>query len=125
MLKAFSHIILSMVLLVSTIGMTVSKHYCGGEIVSVSVFHEADSCCDMKGCCQNENHTYQVKDDFSSPVITAIPVLAELDILGHDLLANESLLTVPESENPVSFIANSPPPKTIQTVLSLKQVYLL
>ncbi len=124
MLKTFSHITLSLVLLISTMGMVVSKHYCGNEVVSVSINHASNSCCDMGNCCSTETHTYQVKDDFSSPVITTIPLLAELDILGHDLFETEGL-TEPESENPASFIANSPPPKTIQTVLSLKQVYLI
>ena len=125
MLRKISHIISAILLLVTSMGLAVSKHYCHGEFVSVSIFHEADSCCDMQGCCQNENHFYQVKEDFSSPVITTIPVLAELDVLGHDLLAIESLLTEPESENTATITDYSPPPKNIQTVLSLKQVYLL
>ena len=125
MLRKISHIISAILLLVTSMGLAVSKHYCHGEFVSVSIFHEADSCCDMQGCCQNENHFYQVKEDFSSPVITTIPVLAELDVLGHDLLAIESSLTEPESENTATFTDYSPPQKNIQTVLSLKQVYLL
>ena len=124
MLKTFSHITLSLVLLISTMGMVVSKHYCGNEVVSVSINHASDSCCDMENCCSTETHTYQVKDDFSSPVITTIPVLAELDILGHDLFEAEGLPEL-ESEDPVSFLSHSPPPKTIQTVLSLRQLYLL
>lgn len=125
MLKKASHILLALILLVSTMGMAVSKHYCGGNFVSVSIFKQAKSCCDMDGCCKNENHFYQVKDDFSSPVITTVPFLAELDVLGHDILAIESLLTEPEQENTNVFVDFSPPPKNIQTVLSLKQVYLL
>ncbi|MEZ5104185.1 MAG: hypothetical protein R2757_06805 [Draconibacterium sp.] len=125
MIRKISHIIFSLILLVSTMGLVISKHYCGGELVSVSVYHNADSCCDMDGCCQNETHTYQVKDDFSTPVISTIPVLAELDVLGHDLLVVESLLTEPEQENTNLYVDFSPPPKTTQTVLSQKQVYLL
>ena len=125
MLRKISHIISAILLLVSSMGLAVSKHYCHGEFVSVSIFHEADSCCDMAGCCKNENHFYQVKEDFSSPVISTVPMLAELDILGHDLAAFESLLTEPEADNTTSFIDYSPPPKNIQTVLSLKQLYLL
>jgi len=125
MLRKISHIISAILLLVSSMGLAVSKHYCHGEFVSVSIFHEADSCCDMPGCCTNENHFYQVKEDFSSPVITTAPVLAQLDVLGHNLPTTENSLTEPESENTTSFIDYSPPPKNIQTVLSLKQVYLL
>ena len=124
MLQKFSHIILAALLMISAMGMVVTKHYCGNEVVSVSINHASDSCCDMGNCCSTETHTYKVKDDYSSSVLITIPFLAELDILGHDLLVTEGL-TEPESENTASFFANSPPPKTIQTVLSLKQVYLI
>ena len=125
MLQKFSHIILAVLLMISTMGMAVSKHYCGDDLVSVSMFEEAETCCGDMGCCHTENEFFQVKEDFSAPVISTIPFLAELDILGYDLLAIESLLNEPEQENTNIFVDFSPPPKTIQTVLSLKQVYLL
>lgn len=125
MLKKLSHIVLSLLLLVSTMGVAVSKHFCSGSFVSASVFHEAKSCCGDSDCCHNEDQFYQVKDDFSTPIISTVPLLAELDILGHDLTTFECLLKEPESEITPAFIDYSPPPKNIQTVLSLKQVYLL
>ena len=126
MLKTFSHITLSLILLVSTMGMAVSKHYCGDDLVSVSLYDnsEDDSCCDMDNCCHNENQVFQVKEDFSVPAISSIPVLAEFDILGHNLTDWEAI-TEPEAENNTLSFIDSPPPKTIQKVLSLKQVYLL
>jgi hypothetical protein len=124
MFKIFSHTILAFVLLVSTIGLVVSKHYCGAEMVAVSVFHEEEPCCDMGGCCKNETHTFQVKEDFSTPAITTLPILAEIEILGHDLFETAGIIES-EIDDPEPFIANSPPPKSIQKVLSLKQLYLL
>jgi hypothetical protein len=124
MLKKFSHIILSVVLLVSTVGVAVSKHYCSGSFVSVSVFNEAESFCGESDCCHNETQVYQLKTDFSAPVIQTAPVLAELHILGQDLFETNNLI-LSNIENPAPFVSHSPPPKTIQTLLSLKQVYLL
>ena len=124
MLRKFSHIILSFLLLVSTIGMVVSKHYCGDSFVSTAVFHQAKSCCGDSDCCHNENSFYQVKDDFSAPALAAIPVLAEIDILGHNLFA-EILTRIPETEILTFEISDSPPPPKIQTFLSLGQQYLL
>ena len=124
MFRIFINTALSLLLLISTIGLVVSTHYCGGEMVGISVFQEEEPCCDMDGCCHNETHTYQVKNDFSTPAIATIPVLAELDILNHDLLFIEGLFAEPESDN-TTFIDFSSPPKNIQNVLSLKQVYLL
>lgn len=124
MLKKFSHIVLSVVLLVSTMGMIVSKHYCKGSFVSASVFLEAKTCCGDTDCCHNENQFYQVKDDFSAPVVLVAPVLAELDILGHELL-NELFTATFESSHIIFTYSDSPPPALIQTTLSSLQTYRL
>jgi len=124
MLKKLSHIFLSTLLLISTMGVVISKHYCGGSFVSTSVFHEAKSCCGDSDCCHNEDSFFRVKDDFSAPAVLAAPILSELDILGYDLFA-EILLELPETENSNFRFTDSPPPPTIQKVLSLKQVYRL
>ncbi len=118
-----SHIVFSILLLMSTMGMAVSKHYCHGQFVSVSVFHEADSCCDDAGCCQNEDHFYQVKEDYSVPVISTVPVLAEIDVL-HQTLLNPDLLTPNEVSEELN-LTNDPPPATVPEFLAWEQVYLL
>ena len=125
MLKRFSHIILSVLLLTTTMGMAVSKHYCSGVLMASEVFSEAESCCDGPcDCCHNENHFYQVQDDFSVAQIQDIPQLAETDILGHGLFSFDLPLINENSDNHFNFIDLPPPPK-IQEVLSLKQAYLL
>ena len=124
MLKTFSHIILSLILLVSTMGMTVSKHYCQGNLYSVSVDGLNNDKCDMGSCCHDETQVYQVKEDFSIPAISTVPMLAELDILGHDLFAWEGIIA-PEAENTTPTERESPPLLPIQKTLAVKQVYLL
>ena len=124
MLQKFSHIVLASLLLVSTIGMAVSKHYCGGSLVSVSLFEEAEACCDDPGCCQTKNEFIQVKEDFSTPSISTIPALAEITVLGHDLFDGLDF-TLPETEIQNKSISISPLPPSVSEVLSLKQVYLL
>jgi hypothetical protein len=123
MLKKVSHIFLSALLLISTMGMAVSKHYCGENLVSVSLFEVADSCCGDTDCCHNENQSYKVKDDFSVPQISNVPVLAEFDIFEYRLI-NE-LTEIRESKNTIPVFSDSPPPPTIQKTLALKQMYLL
>lgn len=126
MLEKISHTILSLVLLVSTIGMAVSKHYCGESLVSVSVFSngDLDSCCDMDNCCHSDTQVFQVKEDFSVPTVSTIPVLSELDVLGHDLLTGGFLFVSETDVASLNFI-EAPPLLPIQKTLSLKQVYLL
>ena len=126
MLKKLSHIILSLLLLISTMGMAVSKHYCGENLVSVSLFESSSnvSCCDMDNCCHNETQLYQVKEDFSVPAISTVPVLAELDILGHDLFHLENLKAL-KTKDATPFVAETPPLLLIQKTLAVKEVYLL
>jgi len=111
-------------------GFTVSKHYCGADLVDVDVFTgSSDSCsnddgsCDMGDCCHDENHVYQLQEDYTSPVVvdhvTFVPI--ELATITLELL-HESLLEV---ENININHIESPPPKLVCEVLSDIQVYRL
>ena len=124
MLKKVSHIILSVLLLISSIGIVISKHYCGTTLVSIAVDKEADSCCGDADCCHNENQYYNLEEDFSVPQISNVPVLAEFDILGFELM-NEFLTEIHESKNIIPAFNDLPNPPTIQETLALKQLYRL
>jgi hypothetical protein len=125
MLRRFSHIILSVLLLTTTMGVVVSKHFCSGDLIATTIFSEAESCCDGPcDCCHNENHLYKVQDDFSAAQVQDAPQLAEIDILvsvsGTFELPGET-----ENNNHIILFTDSPPPPKIQKVLSLHQTYLL
>jgi hypothetical protein len=124
MFKKVSHIILSALLLFSTIGMVVSKHYCGTTLISIAVDKEAESCCGDADCCHNENQYFNLDEDFSIPQISNIPVLAEFDIIGFGLM-NEFLTETHESKNIIPAFTDLPDPPKIQKTLALKQLYLL
>lgn len=69
MVKKFFHITLSMVLLIATTGVAISKHYCGGELSTVEVGHEKIHCCDESDdmaddCCQDEQLTFLLEQEF-------------------------------------------------------------
>lgn len=124
MLKKILHIVFATLLLVTTMGLMVSKHYCGGQLVSVSVFHKADSCCDDGGCCNNETHFFQVKDDFSAPAVFSVPLSAEIHLLSQQLWQAEFLFpSEQEEQNTIDY--QSPPPLTVMEKLAEEQVYRL
>lgn len=123
MIKKLSHIIFAILLLISTMGMAVSKHYCHNNLVDIAVFSEAQSCCNDGGCCTNENHFFQVKEDFSAPVISTVPVLAEIEILQQTLFDFDNL--TPNELTEEFSLTNDPPPPTVPELLALEQVYLL
>lgn len=124
MLRKISHIILAFFLLVSTTGVTLSMHYCGGELVSTSINKEAKTCCDgTGGCCENKTVHFEVEDDYVSPVQVTNIQTVELDFLFSILFVLNFDLSIDEEIEQVAFYDSSPPP-TIQTRLALLQTYL-
>ena len=124
MFRRFSHIFLSFLLLAATTGMAVSKHFCGGSLVSVDFFEVAEPCCNSGNCCQNETVIYQLDEDFSTPVSSQIPQIIDFELL---VFAVEPGLEISSDNMEKSFFTErkSPPPPKIQTLLSLKQTWLL
>lgn len=122
--KKVLHIILSLMLLVSTTGITFSMHYCGGQYVSTSLFVEPDSCCgDGCGCCENKSVHYEVEEDFTSPLTIAVAPAVELDLLielFHFEIDVERLLLLPVKK----VFEDTSPPKTVDERLSLLQTFL-
>ena len=124
MLRKTSHIILSSLLLFATVGITISKHHCGGNHVSTSIFGEAKSCCDKEGCCQNESDFFQLDEDCYLVSVSEIPHSSEFELLDLTILIlNRAKFNLEGTDD--FFVANAPLPAKIQTVLSQNQTYLL
>ncbi|MCF8235669.1 MAG: hypothetical protein K9G67_12220 [Bacteroidales bacterium] len=90
MKKGFS-IGLTVFMVVATIGVTVNKHYSGGELYSVSLFGEADSCCEIPcDCCHEESETHQLKADYIGSSFELVKVfVAEIaGNLFHELFSD-------------------------------------
>jgi hypothetical protein len=123
MLKSFSHIILSFLLLTATTGMAVSKHFCDEFLISTSFFAESEACCDDGNCCHNETTFYQVDEDFSAPQTVNTPNLKEIVVLGFTILVFNQTPVVKHFKT--FHNNNSPPPLKVSEFLSLRQVFLL
>lgn len=132
MIRKISHIFISAMLLILTMGFTVSQHYCGEQMVDVSLltnYHadsSGDDSCDMNdmSCCHNEQHLYQLTENFTQPAIADHVQFIQVDLLVFDSLMNMNL-PVHESENEIFSYAESPPPPDLSTYLSSIQIYRL
>ncbi|MDE5421599.1 hypothetical protein L3073_05230 [Ancylomarina sp. DW003] len=122
MLRKISHILLAIVVMITTMGLTVSAHSCGGELKSIQLLSEAENCCgDSCPNCENEIIKVEVEDDFTVSIInfnftqdfSFLPVFIQL------------FLTPTFTEEIVQVAYHKPPPLKIQTVLSDLQVYRL
>ena len=74
MVKKISHIIFSFLLLVATVGVTFSTHYCGGTMQKMEVSSSHQSCCGDGMCGQCENHvvTYKINGDYLASASTSL-----------------------------------------------------
>jgi hypothetical protein len=80
-IKKFGHIIMILLLLISTAGVSINKHYSGGELFSTSIFVEAESCCETPcGCCKETSEFVQVKADYIASVFD-LQDATQLDLL--------------------------------------------
>ena len=122
MLKKVSHIVISLLLLTSTMGITLSAHYCGENLKSISVLADPVSCCDIPdGCCHDEADTFRLEDNFSFSTFQfdskqIVTLIQDYSIaLVVDL--SDQNYSIP------SYI--EPPPPTIKQLLSSLQFYIL
>jgi len=87
MLKRLTHIIAVLLLMISTIGVPISSHYCGAKLMSVSIANEAKSCCKgmrkCSGCCKNESHFYKIQNEYTRGEIAQINPDSHLSFLSN------------------------------------------
>ncbi|MDF2452142.1 MAG: hypothetical protein K0S26_1646 [Bacteroidota bacterium] len=62
----------AIIYVMSTIGVCIFSHYCGGELEKVTVFSKTKSCCGEEeeadveeGCCKNESVHLAFQKDFT------------------------------------------------------------
>lgn len=112
-------------LLVSTTGLAVSKHYCGEDLVSVEIAEEADSCCDDGTCCQTETQYLHLDEDF---VASTLPVNFR-NLFSVDFFLNATKQEISSFKNgfysQLPPFSESPPLRPLKVRLAIHQVYRL
>ena len=111
-------------MVVSTMGFTITKHYCGGDFIDLSIAGEVENCCDMENdCCHNEQQTYQFEEDYTAPM-----VINQVDYLAFVIFEiPEFLVELQETSNNLisSNFGKSPPSRGVLHFLADIQVYRL
>ena len=80
-LKKIANILFVTLFTAITVGITVNKHYSGGELFSFAIFGEPESCCaDVCNCCDEETETIQFQADYTFSIDTFTPVQVELEL---------------------------------------------
>ena len=122
MLRTITHIILSLVLLVSTAGVTIDRHYCGTRLVSVSLTGDTQSCCEPgDGCCHNDIDTYKLEVDY-----TVSPFSIDFDQLAVEIPVQQFFnISLPDGSLTDTEFSFFVPPRKLRTSLSTLQTYRL
>jgi hypothetical protein len=125
MLRKITHITVALMLLITTMGFTVSEHFCGDDLIKTTINAEAESCCGTEdGCCHNETNHYQLEENYVSQMVV-------FDLLGSgiDILFPIDLSSIQiEPAKRIIFevvYPEHPPPHKIQAILSFLQTYLI
>lgn len=70
MFKKLFNILIIVTIIISTTGFTISKHYCSGSLISVSVLSEAETCCKTGDCCNDESTSVEPINDFVTTAVS-------------------------------------------------------
>lgn len=114
---------LGLVMLAVSTGFTLTRHYCGNDLVSMAVDSMPKSCCETGGCCHNETSFVHLQEDYVAPASPELKASPVLDLFFLTELSFVTIEPLAEAYTDV-FIPESPPPVSMQTVLSLLQTYL-
>lgn len=121
--KKLGHIILVFLLLISTAGVSINKHYSGGELFSTALFLEADSCCETPcGCCDESTETIKVEADYMASIFE-LDDIADLDLLYASIPLVLQLISTEVSTN--SFKTGDFSPPQLPDLCVMNQVFLL
>ncbi len=122
MFKKISHIIFALILMVTTMGVTVSQHFCGNSLKSVAIQAAPDHCCGIPcGCCHDESVTIKIEDDFFVTSYTSD--FTQFAVLLPPVIGIDEIETI--ERQAFVFPERTIPPPKIQRILSDLQMYLL
>lgn len=125
-MKRIIHTGFAIVILALSIGIIVNKHYSAGELYSIALLGEPESCCDMPcDCCDDESDLYQLTGDYI--ISNNIFEVADLEVIS--LIVCDEVCNYPSTKldeyRAKEFRKDIHPPRKANYFLSKLQSYLL
>lgn len=117
------HISIAFLLLISTLGITINKHFCGNRLISSSIFSAPNSCCNGNcGKCHNESQNIRITDAFESSFMN---VIAENQFVCLQIFSFNRDFQVDYTRDIKNQFANDISPHPIKNTASLLQSFRL
>lgn len=128
-MRKITAIVLAFLLVLSTSGITISKHFCMGELIKVSFYEEVDTCFDYMGMSKENrmNCCEEVVEEYKADELSKTSVNIKLKN-SHQLLATIAYLIIDNgliSNNLVQVKLNYKPPLIEQDIPILTQSFLI
>jgi hypothetical protein len=126
-LKKLQYISFAVFFTVLTVGVSIGRHYASGELYSIALYGDADSCCEIPSdCCDDKTDVIQFTANYLFSISTN-PDHSEVTI---DLFADYTFNVSPHIENVdeivrVFYSLDLHSPRETSTYLSQIQTYLL
>jgi hypothetical protein len=100
-MQRITSILLSILIISLSAGVTINTHFCGGNLESVSFYQDKDCCCgdgEMESnCCSNETIQYQTDQQFAPvsfewkvKVFKTVAAAVQTEIVSFQLLSHKA-----------------------------------
>ena len=121
MLKKIVHIVFGILLIVATTGFTISQHYCGNHLFSVSIL-KTDKCGCGDKCkdCHTNIKLVKVADNFSAPDVIHPDAPSSADLF---FIYNIEFLTFTYQAATTAFTLLKAPPPGNQNSFAILQSF--
>lgn len=113
MTKKAIHIVLSLLLIISTTGITINIHYSGGKLFSIAFWTDADKCCEIPcDCCADATSYLQLDADYLQTSTIELQNIYEEDIIVSDIFIFIVLFAETFKTSPLRYICDTSPAYT-------------
>ncbi|MDP4209515.1 MAG: hypothetical protein Q8928_11945 [Bacteroidota bacterium] len=125
MIKKVFHIIIALIMILGTAGISLTRHYCGGLLVSTTIYDSDHSCCG-EHCkkCHNELISIKISDSFTEPSSSESALFTVCKLLNQpyyiDLYQHSTIQS--QATDPFS-IPGKPPPLVTSVQIAKLQVF--
>ena len=126
-MKKFGSILILALMMVTTVGITVTKHYCGDMVSDIYITYQSEHCgggMEDMGCCHNEQDRYVIDSDFQflsfSFDFTQVPVDLHVQYLELG-----KILSLQQATDDQVWPDDSPPPTPWPDIYTRVQSFLL
>jgi hypothetical protein len=125
-MKQTSSILLVLLYLLTSVGLTVNVHYCGGKLKSIQLLFDAPSCCcgetkKMDGCCEDESFFVQLDTDHQFSPIQKLSF--EMPIILNEMMISENIEQINSQDNNWNIPLKRPPPGSSLRLLYCSLTY--